>query len=60
MEADWQFPEKKQHPLSITFKPNLIDKSEYFLNPFLGYPICPIIGRYNRGEYRIGETLMHV
>ena len=60
MEADWQFPEKKQYPLSISFDPLPTDHSEIFLNPFLGYPICPIIGRYNRGEYKIGETLMQV
>jgi hypothetical protein len=29
------------------------------MNPFLGYPNCPMIGRYNRGEYKIGDTLLH-
>lgn len=54
MELDWTLPQKKESPLYISYTPDPVNHSETFLNPFLGYPVSPIIGRYNRGEYRIG------
>lgn len=60
MESDWPLPLKKQFPTSIVFAPDPVDESDLFVNPFLGYTNCPLIGRYNRGEYRIGETLFQI
>lgn len=49
MELDWPLPQKKDSPLHIAYTPDPVDLSEKFVNPFFGYPNCPIIGRYNRG-----------
>ena len=39
--------------MSLSFSPQLEDRSAGFMNEILGYPICPLIGRYNRGEYKM-------
>ena len=60
MELEWPLPQKKEGPLYLSFTPKPVNLSDNFVNPFLGYPTSPIIGRYNRGEYRIGETLFQL
>ena len=47
-------PTKVSLPLSVEYSPHMRDCSESLMNPFLGYANCPLIGRYNKGEYKIG------
>ena len=57
---NWEFPKNKSSPIAVSYEPYMVDNGESIMNPFLGYPNCPLIGRYNKGEYRIAETVCHL
>lgn len=40
--------------------PEPYSDSDHWYHPLLGYPMCPLIGRYNKGEYRIGDVVLHL
>lgn len=44
----------------IVYDPEEILSPPNYFHPILGYPSCPLIGRYNKGEYRIGEVVLHL
>lgn len=44
----------------LIYTPEPFADVDQWLHPLLGYPMCPLIGRYNKGEYRIGEIVLHL
>ena len=45
-EKQWPIPPNAFHCI---YTPELLNNSDNAFHQVLGYPICPLIGRYNKG-----------
>lgn len=48
------------HAKHVIYTPQPMVDEDMWYHAVLGYPKCPLIGRYNKGEYQIGDIVLHL
>ena len=56
-ELIWQLPPNCLH---CVYTPEPHNNTDHCLHPILGYPVCPLVGRYSKGEYKIPDVMLFV